>query len=287
MTDDTSWTKEKPTTEPEARTAQERLQRLKKIVEHLNHTWSDVLHRQLCMQALGRREDLHKALEHTYAANITNMLQHVLVMDLLREIGALILDSDRKSAGVLRAFSGLRDPELMKVLRAEHEVVRPATNFNTGSMPAHVLKQFEAGRVVRDRQEQIERFDGILTELTALEPKIRDSDVAARLRDIRNKGVAHYDVVRDGNSWKLWAEGGTEVTWDEINDFIDTCTKGIELLYGAVCHTSFNFEEAQKVYQGNVDEFVDALAAGLRSNKERQERERAEALAKRRAEHGL
>ena len=61
------------------------------------------------MRALGGREDLHRALEQTYTAHVTNMLQHVLLLDLFREIGGLILDPDKRSASLLRAFSALRD----------------------------------------------------------------------------------------------------------------------------------------------------------------------------------
>lgn len=62
--------------------------RLKVIVKHLADTWPHVLQRQICMQSLGRREDLHIALAESHVTHITNMLQDVLVIDLLREIGA-------------------------------------------------------------------------------------------------------------------------------------------------------------------------------------------------------
>lgn len=272
--------------QPAPPNAQERLQRLKKVVGHLDHTWSDVLQRQLCMQALGQREDLHKALEQTYAAYVTNMLQRVLVTDLLREIGVLVLDPDKGSASVLRAFSALRDPELLKELRAEHEIVRPA--IHTGDLPEHVWKQVEVQREARERAVQTERLDGALKELAVLEPTVGELEIAGRLTTIRNKGVAHYDVVRDGDGgWKLWAESGIEVTWAEIDAYMDTCTRCIELLYGVVCHTFFDFQDATKGYQRNVEQFIGALTVGLTADKEREARERAEELERRRAEHGI
>jgi hypothetical protein len=102
----------------------ERLERLKVIVKHLADTWPHVLQRQMCMQSLGRREDLHAALSDADVAHITNMLLDVLVMDLLREIGALVLDRDASSASVARAMSALHDSDVIAELRAEHEVVR-------------------------------------------------------------------------------------------------------------------------------------------------------------------
>jgi len=242
------------------------------------------------MRALGGREDLHRALEQTYTAHVTNMLQHVLLLDLFREIGGLILDPDKRSASLLRAFSALRDTELMEELRAEHAVVRPAIHIGA-ELPPEVWEQFEAERKDRDRREQLERLERDLSELGPLEEKIRSADVAERLWTIRSKGIAHYKVVHEGPEWKLWAEDGTQtrvtVTWGEINDYMDACTRSVELLYGVACHTSFSFEDAKVVSQGNVDEFIDALRIGLTDQKQRREQERQEALARRREEHGI
>src|SRR5689334_13803571 len=57
--------------QPAPQTPAKKLERLKVIVEHLYDTWPHLLRRQLTMQSLGRREDLHRALEQTYTAHIT------------------------------------------------------------------------------------------------------------------------------------------------------------------------------------------------------------------------
>lgn len=143
---------------PAPPTPAQRLERLKTVVKHLSDTWPHVLQRQLCMQALGRREDLHEALTSTYVAHVTNMLQDVLVMDLLREIGALVLDPDSGSASVKRALSALRDPGVIAELRAEYEIVRPFTHRDPTMSPA-VRAEFDAQWQERERRVQLERFE--------------------------------------------------------------------------------------------------------------------------------
>lgn len=96
------------------------------------------------MQALGRHEELHSALANTRAAHITNMLQDVLVMDLLREIGALVLDADPGSASVSRALTALRDPAVTDLLRSEYEVVRPFTHMGDVTMPPAIRAELDA-----------------------------------------------------------------------------------------------------------------------------------------------
>ena len=85
------------------------LAHLKVVVRHLLDVWPGVLQRQTYMQAMGRRDELSKALNQTYAAHVHNTLQGVLVIDLIREVGALILDDDKRSASVRRAVAALRD----------------------------------------------------------------------------------------------------------------------------------------------------------------------------------
>jgi len=229
------------------------------------------------LQALGRRVDLHAALSQTYAAHVTNMLQDVLVIDLLREVGALVLDSDSRAASVSRALSALRDPEVIAELRREFEVVRPLGNIGgdriTPEMRAEIDRQWE----VSERRKQVATFDRLLNLELATSAELIGSEVGKRLWQARSKGVAHYDVVREGNDWKLWQVEGTGLTWGQVNDYVDTCTKIIDTLSLIVRQAAFDYEASKRISQKDVDEFVGALVVGLQEQK-RQRDEKHERL---------
>jgi hypothetical protein len=197
------------TSAPAPPTAVQRLERLKLIVKHLGDTWPHVLRRQICLQALGRREDLHAALSRTYAAHVTNMLQDVLVIDLLREIGALVLDSDSRSASVTRALSALRDPEVIAELRREYEVVRPLESIGEDPIAPEMRAEIDRQWEVTERRDQLATFDRLLNSELVADAALIRSAVGERLRQARSKGIAHYDVVRQGDDWKLWQVEGT------------------------------------------------------------------------------
>ena len=101
-----------------------------------------------------------------------------------------------------------------------------------------------------------------------------ESEVGEKLWQARSKGVAHYDVVRSGDDWRLWRVDGTGLTWGQINTYVDTCSEAIEVLLALVRETSFDFEGSKEVAQGYVDEFIDALVRGLQSQKQEQAEKR-------------
>jgi hypothetical protein len=263
-----------PPTVPAPPTPAQRLERLKLIAQHLYDTWPHLLRRQLTMQSLGRSEALHRALEQTYTAHITNTLQDMLVIDLLRELGALVLDDHRGSASVARAMSALRDPDVVAELRREYEVTHPLGDVGGDKLTPDQRAQLDAQWEQSERREQLQRFERFRRRLTDLAKELTQSEVGEKLWQARSKGVAHYDVVRSGGDWQLWRVGGTGLTWGEINAYVDKCSEAIEVLLALVLQTSFDFDGAKEVAQGYVDEFIDALVRGLQSQKQEQAEKR-------------
>jgi hypothetical protein len=237
-------------TAPAPPTPAQRLERLKVIVQHLYDTWPHLLRRQLTLQSLGRTGALHRALEHTYTAHITNALQDVLVIDQLRELGALVLDKGRGSASVARAMSALRDSDVIAELRREYEVVRPLAHIGAEKLTPTERAEFDAHWEQSERREQLERFERFRQQLPDLDKELTQSEVGEKLWNARCKGVAHYNVVRSGEDWKLWGIEGTGLTWGEINTYVDKCSEAIEVLLALVQQTSFDFNGTKEVAQG-------------------------------------
>jgi hypothetical protein len=95
--------------EPIERTRTEKLARLKTIVKHIGDKWPTVLRRRTHMDEMGKSEGLRAGLEHTHSAHVHNELHVVLIVDLIREVGALVLDKNPRSAknGALSIFCGI------------------------------------------------------------------------------------------------------------------------------------------------------------------------------------
>src|ERR1700676_3403476 len=117
----------------------ETLARIRTIVKHLGDMWPIVLRRRTYMLEMGRREDLRDGLEQTYAAHVQNALQDVLLIDLIREIGALVLDTDRRSGSVAVVVAILRDANVVSDLEPEYLIVPAVRLHNEGDLDAETL----------------------------------------------------------------------------------------------------------------------------------------------------
>jgi hypothetical protein len=268
---------------PAELTPTQQLSRLRVIVEHLLDGWRVVLRRRTYLQAMARREDLREALEQTYAAHAHNALQDVLLIDQLREIGALVLDTDRRSASVAQAVTALRQETVLAELRAEYGVVLPPPRvYNehelTPAMRAAVDETLYNSELARNLGE----FDCLRAEVDAIERDVLRSDVARLLAQARNKAVAHYDVVRDGSDWRLWRIGDTRLTYGQLDEYVEAVTSAIDNLNLFVRRAAFDFGRMGEIAQEQIKEYLDALVHGLRHQRE-QEQERLEDLRRRAA----
>jgi hypothetical protein len=236
------------------------LARLKVTVKHLLRVWPAVLERRHYLRSMAQSEKLRAALSQTYAGHVFNAMHATLSSDLVRAIGAFILDADKRSASVARAVAALRKRTVVETLRAQ---VYPSRVRNFQNM-------------------QWDEFDSLFAELPArldeIDAATLKAPVAATIKDIRDKVVAHAAVEYDGSDWKMWAVGGTQLTYGQFDEYIDACTKAVDSLGHIVLRTAFIFDDLPGVHQRYVDEYIDALVTGLKHQKRAKERRRAENL---------
>lgn len=202
-------------------------------------------------------------MEHTFAAHIHNELQDVLLVDLIREIGALVLDTDNRSASVATAARELRDSALLEELKNDYRVVFPTRVYNEQEVGAELTSAAKRMIEESDLRFNLNEFASLYARLPEFEKVLR-GDTAELLVTARNKAVAHYDVVRDGADWKMWRVGGTGLTYGQLDAYIDECTSAIELLTVFALRQSRSYGDQIDVSQRYVDDYIAALVTGLR-----------------------
>ena len=231
------------------------LARAKAIVTHLLATWPAVLRQRQYMQTMSESQELAAALEHTYAAHVHNAVGSVLVMDLIRAVGALILDRNGNSASVVTAVALVGREHVARALSTEMTEVKPGryVDESAASALSKALSHHAEG-YYRDARADLEW----------IEREVLSSEIAGTLRIVRNKAVAHHDLVREGTDWKLWRIEGTGLTYGQLDAFIDTCTEAIHRLAHLVLRKSHAFDLEPEHAKQWAEEYVQALVAGLR-----------------------
>jgi AbiU2 len=237
-------------------------ERVKGIVRHLVDNWAALLRQRQFIQTLSSSEALIAALKDTYAAHVHNAIGVVMVTDLFRVVGALILDNDTRPASVVNAVSLLREEPTLRALCAqmvENVKAGPyADEAAAESVRRHLMADHAAG-YYRDAQ----------TALQWIESNVLKSPFAFTLRTIRNKAVAHNELVRDGDDWKAWRIESTGLTYGELDAFIDTCTQAVDRLAHLALRQSHAFELEPEHAKRWAQEYADALAVGLNEEKRR------------------
>lgn len=244
-----------------------RLKRLKAAVKHLGDRWPIALGRHACLREFGTNSELHKLLSPSYAAHVHNMLEEVLLIDLVREIGACILDDDRRTASVSVVLQDLRDAEIVELLKEDYQVGIAPRMLGLEQVDEAERRELEALFAERELERNVAEFERLKASAANIRSLIINSKVAKRIRQVRNKSVAHYDIESHGDDFQVWKIGNVKLTYGEIDEYVADCTKCIDTLSLYVRRSSFDFEGSLKIDRKQIGEYVDALVSGLRGHR--------------------
>lgn len=252
--------------------AANQLVRLKQIVKHLASTWPLVLRRLTIMKSMGRNDELRGALKGTYAAHVHNTIQDVLIIDLIREIAALILDNDKRSASARRAVAILHNDAVLNELEKEYNVVDPRPRIydedHLNPVQGRALKtQFQH----YERESAAKEFRTLRRRLEGQGEVAFRSGIGTRILTARNKAVAHYDIVRHGTDWRMWRLGDTALTYGDVDAYVDMCTSLVDMLNLLVRRESSDFKACKDIDEEYAKEYVAALLIGLRAQREKRQ----------------
>jgi hypothetical protein len=222
---------------------------------------------------MGESKPLTDALNQSYAAHVFNEIQNAFLVDSLREIGALILDQGEKSASLHHAFRLIKSKQVLAHISADYDVVIPVRHLNNDLDPA-VQAEVEAMLKARELERQRKEFDELYAAVVKIEPETFDSDVAKKIKRIRNKAVAHYDFRNIAGDWRNVTIGDAGLKFGDMDAYIAKCTEAVRLTTLLVLRKSMNFDDSREIFEKRVAEYSDALMRGRVSQREEREARR-------------
>lgn len=151
---------------------------------------------KLAIFDLFTRPEICALFGDSYGAHGHNALTLTLMLDIVRDIYAFVLDRDGRTASLFNVFTMLGDPEVQEA--ACEDFSKPyAThlmgNFYdemTADQRAQALAQIEAV----DRSEKRASFQEIIADVRLQLPALLESDVAKKVSTARSKAIAHYQM---------------------------------------------------------------------------------------------
>jgi hypothetical protein len=240
--------------------------KLRHIVDHVFDIWDNALGRWSYFRSLGQHSELAMALTPSYAAHVHNALQDALLIDSLRELGAVILDRDERSASLQQAMRLIKSKEVLDAIRKEYEVVPPVRHMNEDLPPA-LLAEIDA-QIHQDGLERNRReFEELYAKVMKIDVDLLEAPITSKIREARNTSVAHYDVRKAGPDWKTLTVGDAGLTFGDMDAYFENCTEAVKVITLFVHRRSMDFAASHEIFKKRVNEYIDAMIRGRGAQK--------------------
>jgi hypothetical protein len=167
------------------------------------------------------REDISKRFENSYGAHAYVSLRLTLLSDLVRDIWAFVLDSNKQSASVKSTWSQIQNDDLRHALRKIAITPPQGDVMFSGEWTE---KQKAAFRDDSRREYEITRgrtFDETFERTGVQLPELLGSELAIRIASVRMKVIAHHDMkpTKDGPRRHEFSELGLK--WSDPKDLLE------------------------------------------------------------------
>lgn len=178
------------------------------------------------------QQALRAKLDSTPGAYAWNRLVPLLGLDLLRDHARLFLDTNAKTGSLMslwRKFSA--DPEVKRHFRdAYGRMLDGLYVGGVGNLPADLSAKVMSDFKEKDRNRNFADFDSRLLRLEADMATLAQDAVVGKVREFRNRYVAHMDVRELNGEFRLYDPAILGLTYDALFDFGGRCFAAVGVL---------------------------------------------------------
>lgn len=171
------------------------------------------------LQPILNDETIYKKWDKSYGAHGLELLRITLFFDLIRELAAISIDKDSRAPSIKNILKLLDSNALVVTLKSEYCKPLPIKWINDIDEESKIF--WEERHKERKLEESKEKFDNHL--LTAKESftKLKKSELFKKIRDSRNKIVAHYEMRSEGSTPSLFSPTDINLKWGDPEDFYE------------------------------------------------------------------
>ncbi|MBV1959736.1 MAG: hypothetical protein KUG53_03265 [Pseudomonadales bacterium] len=164
-------------------------------------------------------KELIEKWDGSHGAHGLNLLNMTLYYDLIRELTAISLDRDKKSPSITNIFKLLDSQDLLNHLKAEYCEPFPMSWIN--DVDEDSKKFWEEKFSTREFSENEERFNSSYKEAKQEYKSLKKSDLFKKIRNTRNKLVAHYEMRHDGEAPRMVNPADFDLKWGDAEEYFE------------------------------------------------------------------
>ena len=171
------------------------------------------------MEPLVSDESLIKCWDNPLASHGLQALRMSLYMSVLSAMKSLLFDECSKTASLYNLFKMLDDRRLVKHLKESRCKPFEVTHLND-DQNEDIKKMIEDKIYARHEKQSAEDFDQRLSAVRKDYEQLRDSELAGRVRGVRDRMIAHYQVISPKGERRLYNPADFGLKWGDASELM-------------------------------------------------------------------
>lgn len=181
-------------------------------------------------------------------------IKRTLFFSCVLDIVNLCLDADDRTPSIVKIMKVLTDnPLLIAELRRKFSVWVSSPTEEEKADP-DIMRSIRALEE-KNTAKRAAQFDQRLQELRILWEALRDSEILSKLKEVRNKHVAHTELVYEGEKYRPVDLEKLGLKWDDISVVIGMMQGVTEAIGHVARAASFAWDHLDEQHQRHATEF--------------------------------
>jgi AbiU2 len=197
--------------------------------------------------------DLIEKWDGSHGAHGLNLLNMTLYYDLVRELAAISLDKDKKSPSIKNILKLLDSKDLLNHLKQEYCKPLPMNWIN--DIDEDSKRFWEEKYSERELTENEERFNNTYQEIRGEYKSLKESELFKKIRDARNKLIAHYEMRHDGEAPRMVNPTDFDLKWGDAEEYFELLKPIITKLILIISNEGYALDACRSQHEQIANEF--------------------------------
>lgn len=198
-------------------------------------------------------KELIKKWDKSHGAHGLNLLNITLYFDLIRELAAFTLDNDKRSPSIKNILQLLESDILSNHLKIEF--CKPLQVQWINDMDEDSKKFWEEKHAEKEQAEKSQLFDNSLSTARNRFKSLRASDLYKRIKNARNKLIAHYEMRNDGETPRMLDPTDIGLKWGDVEEYFDQVKPIITDLILIISNEGYALDTYRSQHERIANEF--------------------------------
>ncbi|MCX8789130.1 AbiU2 domain-containing protein [Vibrio parahaemolyticus] len=163
--------------------------------------------------------DLIHKWDHSYGGHGLELMRITMYLDIVRELAAISFDRGNTSPSIFNILELISSKPLLEALKRNY--CKPTTITWVNDVDPESRAFWEERHKERDLGDKSQRFDEHYHKAKKLFSELKGKALHHKIRNVRNKLVAHYEMRQDGTEPRLADPKDFNLKWGDVESYFE------------------------------------------------------------------